>query len=473
MVIKGLEPFDKNDVGNLPLMNLCQRVEKSPEEEVLDLIKHLVEYEKTTEGRTTKPSSWRDKTSNGQTIVFYAAGRKLDLGGSYEILLSLKDAKFSMSDIDSFQQTPLFYAAREHSFESCEFLIRENCSVREMDRNGQTCLYYAVSFQSRKVGPRKYNVKAAKNRMKVINLLVEQGAPLHTKDYQGRTVEDFCPLDDEFVRKYYTAQKGKKRMRPDQVRGDMLVQNRKKYLSEHQVKTAKGHHVYYITYADPGDAQRLSELEDQFVEDHRNILNARFGTKPPFTSTCMALGLNTEHQTRRNIISSIASKADRHARTLKAVDSKTRLPVGYLYFKCNPSGRRNDDKGEKQLEISHLKVDHEHHRRGLAQALFFGVLKHLVNEDMIEFAQDMRLSVFDANAPAIALYERLGFQPLGEPWYSKIKNWPGGEGREIGWRRYNRMRNRSQTVKEVSQMIKSRDEKAEEASTQSEKRKRK
>merc|ERR1711982_151677 len=194
--------------------------------------------------------------------------------------------------------------------------------------------------------------------------------------------------------------------------------------------------------------------ENEFVEDHREILGKVFGEPPPFNVTCTALGLNSVNSNRRNIISAIATKCDKFARTLKAVSSETGLPVGYLYFKCTPGRRNNENEKEKQLEISHLKVNSEHNRRGLAQALFLGVLTHLWKEDMIEYAQDMRLSVFDANLSAIALYERLGFQQLNEPWYSAIKEWTGGppEGREIGWRRYQRIRNKPEVMEDMDQV---------------------
>lgn len=146
---------------------------------------------------------------------------------------------------------------------------------------------------------------------------------------------------------------------------------------------------------------------------------------------------------RKNIISAIATKCDKYARTLKVYEAATGEVVGYLYFKCIPgSGARTpkDRKQEKQLEISHLKVANSHRRRGLGQALFFGVLQHLQIENIAEYANDTRLSVFDANAAAVALYERLGFEMFNEAWHSPMKDWPGKNPvPEIAWRRYRRV----------------------------------
>jgi len=445
---------------NMSLPQISEFVEYAPEEDVLDLIAELSDYEKTTEGITAKPSPWRDYTVNGQNIAFYAAGRSHHLGGAYEILLALKEAKFELSGQDFFKQHPLFYAARELNFEACELLVREGCSVRDLDKNGQTCLYYAVSYASqknkRKVG--KPSKEERRRRMTVIELLIENGAPIHSKDAHGHTVQNFCPPDDEFITRYF----GK----PDPKRRKMaLGGNDPHWLLDHHSHPSKGSSSaasYYVAYAEPADTQHLSELENEFVEDHREILGKVFGEPPPFNVTCTALGLNSVNSNRRNIISAIATKCDKFARTLKAVSSETGLPVGYLYFKCTPGRRNNENEKEKQLEISHLKVNSEHNRRGLAQALFLGVLTHLWKEDMIEYAQDMRLSVFDANLSAIALYERLGFQQLNEPWYSAIKEWTGGppEGREIGWRRYQRIRNKPEVMEDMDQVKSSQDKEA-------------
>lgn len=66
------------------------------------------------------------------------------------------------------------------------------------------------------------------------------------------------------------------------------------------------------------------------------------------------------------------------------------------------------DRGEGALRVVDLVVDERHRRRGVATAALLRVID--------EAGQlPVRLSVWSANAPARALYERLGFVPTGAP----------------------------------------------------------
>jgi ribosomal protein S18 acetylase RimI-like enzyme len=66
------------------------------------------------------------------------------------------------------------------------------------------------------------------------------------------------------------------------------------------------------------------------------------------------------------------------------------------------------DRGETAVRVVDLVVDERHRRRGIAAA----ALQRVIDE---AGRLPVRLSVWSANPAALALYERLGFEPTGAP----------------------------------------------------------
>lgn len=442
------------EVASLPLAKLCYQVENFLEEEVINLFKKLLKCEELN-----IKSAFRELTKNKQNISFYAAGRTLEKGGGYALLRFLEMHNFPMNLIDGFNQNPLFYAAREFNTEACQLLIQGKCDVNHLDKNSQNCLYYAASDNSIKKNKKGKRINNKPSRVSTITLLMNEGVDVHHIDSQNRSVTHYT-RDEDIKNLLYLQNTNPKRRKlvrsyetPPQKPSSstMASKNARHNIYEHDANIKDDNDPdkivrkvkYFVDYARLDDTNSLSKLENEFVEDHQQILATIFSETPSFESTCASLGLHKSASNRKNIISAIATKCDKFARTLKVYEAATGEVVGYLYFKCTPgSGARTakDRKQEKQLEISHLKVANSHRRRGLGQALFFGVLQHLQYENIGEYANDTRLSVFDANAAAVALYERLGFEMFNEAWHSPMKDWPGKNPvPEIAWRRYRRV----------------------------------
>lgn len=465
-----IDAKDLKEVAGLPLSKLCYMCLYHSQNEVLETLRKLIRCEEFN-----MKSPLRDLTKNRQSIAFYAAGRTLDLGGAFNILEFLRKNNFALNLTDEFRQNPLYYAARELNVDACEMLIQGNCDINQLDKNSQTCLFYAVNSNTRKDIRKGKKRNDKESRVRTIEFLCDKGVYVDHVDKQGRTASNFTQDEDIINAFYRGGEPPAKRKKLNNNnnnnnknninnksqkkntntgcsnRSAGRAQDKKKsnYLYEHLalIRDSRdpgkivGRKKYYVDYAKVEDTNSLSRLENEFIDDHRKILAQLFSETPNFDVTCSSLGLNKSAASRKIIISDIATNSVKHARTLKVVEHSSGQVVGYLYFKCKPGSRnaKEETQKEKNLEISHLKVSNLHLRRGLAKALFFGVHSHLVNENMEDYAQDMRLSVYDANAPAVALYERLGFKMFNNPWYSPMKDWPDKNPvPEVQWRRYRR-----------------------------------
>eukprot|EP00397_Hematodinium_sp_SG-2012_P018770 GEMP01019241.1.p1 GENE.GEMP01019241.1~~GEMP01019241.1.p1 ORF type:complete len:458 (+),score=93.68 GEMP01019241.1:644-2017(+) len=427
----------KPEVLQYSFPRLCKLVEHAPEQTVLDAIDELHAFELTDLGkRRMLAQQFPFRQTNGrikQNLAFHAAARKQEIGGSYRILQKLRDIGMPLNTIDYFNQTPLFFAAREYDLDSIRLLVKARCDVAQMDHNKHTCIYYASrvppSAERDKTG-KKNTSDNTKRRIATTKLLVQFGCRADIRDTSGNMVAEYCGNIAELrglLQINLTKRKRTKRPLPTTDR---------QWLHEFVApgRDGKGNVKYGIRYAEVGDATYLGHLEDEFIKDHQDLLGNLFGECPPSHTTCLSLGVNVHANSRRNIISAIASKTDKYARTIVAVDKETGELAGYLYFKCKSS------RDEKTVEISHLKVKGTHRRRGVGKSLFVAVTQHMKTNAMTEFGQHMGLSVYDANAAAIGMYEAIGFEQVGEAWRTPMKEWEGKEEDtpQIWWRRYAR-----------------------------------
>eukprot|EP00397_Hematodinium_sp_SG-2012_P015477 GEMP01015761.1.p1 GENE.GEMP01015761.1~~GEMP01015761.1.p1 ORF type:complete len:509 (+),score=86.54 GEMP01015761.1:452-1978(+) len=408
----------KTMYARTPVMNLCALVEHKSKDFVLSHLRDLVIIDKE------RKTALRDYTTLRQDITFFAAVRKQSLGGSYEILQFLCKEGFSLNKVDYFAQTPLFYAARECNYDACKLLIREKCDPQLADQNGQTPLFYAVSDTAK-----RGEIVNRSEREQVI-LLLAQHDDLNYEDKFEKKAIDLTSDPDlkKLLRKKGTRRPRSSLLPAEDLRPSKIAKTAKTAKSAkmavkcieqpvhvHQGISPSGEYwTYQIHPALPQDAVQLAACENEFIDDHQAVLEQLLGETPPLTATCSALGLNPVAQARVGTIRWITSRASKDERTMKVVHVESDEIVGYLYFKCKGykkrSSRNVNDDDDMCLEISHLKVKNTHTRRGVATALFLGVLKYLNLEKLQKFAEDVRLSVFDANTSAIKLYERLGFE---------------------------------------------------------------
>lgn len=208
--------------------------------------------------------------------------------------------------------------------------------------------------------------------------------------------------------------------------------------------TPRGNWTAYVTSVARGrDVDQLCELEDEFVEDHRRVL----GSGLPEAELWSQIGLNPDAAQRRSTIHSItkvASHSGKRHYTLKCLhmppnlQRRTGAPrakeccvVGYVYFKicegdreesagargaragAEAAGAEAGDQGAQStrahIVVSHLKVNAEHQRRGVATLLLAGMLQLVEREHRGFDLSHLYLSVVAKNATAAALYRKLGF----------------------------------------------------------------
>jgi len=412
---------DYNNLHNLPFIRICQILNTSREEDVLRVIDEFVKREKNHKP-TDSEIVFRHLNSLQQNLSFYAAGRRIGLGSSARIMEKLAEANMSLTVVDTIQQTALFYAARERCAETITALVRMACDVNHKDVHGQTCLWYTVRDLKYNAGDLLY----AEKKIPAVELLMKLGVAHRHVDRHGHKVVDLCLPEETELRELLTTgltprKRAKRPIKPPSTP-----------IWKYEFTTRTGIE-YFIRCANMADSPVLGGLEDEFIEEHQDILTKLFRARPPINSTCKALGLNVNPAVRKTIIASIAASGDRTARTLAAVEKDSDEIHGYLYFKCS------HDKKDRSVEISHLKVRNNKKRRGIGKNLFTAVEAYLEANGLGEFASDMRLSVFDANKDAISVYESLGFHQWSDPWFSQMKEWPEKDPLpEICWRRYRR-----------------------------------
>ena len=72
------------------------------------------------------------KEENGQTMLSYLAKD----GKAKMLERMLSGFNFDLSDLDKFQQTPLYWAASFGRLKVAELLIRFGCNINHLDQNG-------------------------------------------------------------------------------------------------------------------------------------------------------------------------------------------------------------------------------------------------------------------------------------------------------------------------------------------------
>jgi len=112
-----------------------------------------------------------------QSLMFFAAARKPELGGAEQIARRLHALGVPVDGVDTWWQTPLFYAAREGNLGCAAFLIKHGCSVDRLDMNRQSPVFYSVR----------------EGHFEMTELFLKSGASLEVRDSKGNTPLDYEP----------------------------------------------------------------------------------------------------------------------------------------------------------------------------------------------------------------------------------------------------------------------------------------
>ncbi|TDP85636.1 ankyrin repeat protein [Halanaerobium saccharolyticum] len=112
-------------------------------------------------------SNINEKTNYGDTAMLYAAKF-----GDVELIHFLIDKGAKVIDKDDDNITTLMHASRYNNYEVVKTIIDKDARVNKRDSSGRNAIYYAAT----------YNTDS-----KIINLLVENGADVNSKNKKGLT----------------------------------------------------------------------------------------------------------------------------------------------------------------------------------------------------------------------------------------------------------------------------------------------
>ena len=160
----------------------------------------------------------------------------------------------------------------------------------------------------------------------------------------------------------------------------------------------RGAAVYLTKLAMQDDVPELCRLENEFVEDHKQMLHGEVPEHQVFEQ----IGLDADAVVRTRIVTAIARPRPKVRYTLACSSTyPTRQIVGYVHFQL-VSDRR------PCIRIFYLKVSNSFQRQGVGTLLLASVLQ-LAEREILSLPWHVCLSVLSSNSRAIAFYRELGF----------------------------------------------------------------
>lgn len=334
-----------------------------------------------------------------QTPLFYACG-----AGQAKMILRLLELKAKADHADKAGRTPLCCLARTNSDAICvDHLISHKADPNQADHYGQTPV-----FHSSKVG-----------QAGMIRILAKKGADVNHCDSYGQTPVFWAAgfvvcqaLRDCGAKVSVKDRTGKTPEEYAVGRGNSLH-----FTGQLVWAVQDDGGIYMVCEAKRKDVNLMCKLEDQFIEHHLKLL------KPARPSNNEAemyqeMGLDANPTKRRKVwhsITQIAPEEERETFVLKCVhlpgtrDGKETI-AGYLHFYfC-----RQEDMASKKpgIEVSHVKTDTQHQRRGVAILLLAGMLKQISRVAPKKDLSVLELSVLELNHPSLLLFQKLGFEEV-------------------------------------------------------------
>lgn len=414
-----------------------------------------------------------------QDLMFFAAARTRKLGGAFPIARRLWDLGVPGNSVDTMQQTPLFFPAREGNLECAQFLIQQRCDVNHCDKHGQSALFYSAreghidvcklllshgaSWGRDKYGQTSLQYAKRKCAEALTQMTVDghpnprgrkapiaastrsRGDAMSTKVNPGAAPE--VVLEPQLKRRRMSRNSNGQRETPIQRNGkfDTLgawvagarlghvdsAPAKQTNLGDGEKFAEAGE--YFVCTPSVADAPRLRELEREFVEDHFEIFREEpWNEGLQVSDWCRLVNvIEQEEPARQAIANIIFGKMSEHA-TLQCVhipqaeatnlDPPETPPapriVGYVHMVRDSDGR---------LDIAHLKVERSHQQRGLGALLMAGAVR--AAQRLAWEVRALQLVAVMKNAPALSLYRTLGFENLD----SVQKPLRHGAAGVIGW----------------------------------------
>eukprot|EP00438_Fugacium_kawagutii_P027122 Skav234328 [mRNA] locus=scaffold3161:139241:140509:+ [translate_table: standard] len=341
-----------------------------------------------------------------QSTLFFAAARQHGQDEDALVLCSmLLERGVPINHVDVFNQSALFYAAREGHADTIKFLIQKGADPNLRDKNGETAIYYAVS----------------EKRVEAVKALVEGGANLEVVNNSNDTLTSSAPTEllptleeaRKKRRRFEDSGPGPKRQRTvleelrswadewpikEKVLGDGPI----RYKEEDVVREDSAAGYVVIKNVPTDCAARLRVSEKHFVVDHAELLQgeAWFKDLAP-EDWCKTVGvIADEAKSAVSAIKTVVSGKLPHHFTLPLVETQSKKIAGYVHAAHTPE--------KKEMDIVHIKVDAAHRGQGLG-----GLLIEAAEDYSHELGWSCAktcLSVLKANARAQRCYVKAGFK---------------------------------------------------------------
>mmetsp|Transcript_92777 Transcript_92777/g.170465 ORF Transcript_92777/g.170465 Transcript_92777/m.170465 type:complete len:887 (+) Transcript_92777:83-2743(+) len=393
----------------------------------------------------------------GQTLAHHVARRSPRKGGAYELVVLLEKLGLNLQTKDKYQQTPLFYAARAGNVACVAYLLSSGCKADDQDFNLQTGLHYAVLLEGQHPGqcfedyrgPKKFrqlpDAKGSDNyqsRCTLVDMLLSCRCNPELSDRSGLQAVDYCIDQALYAHLKLRMCEIRQGTFPNVQLADHMPSMSPPYIYMSQ-PTDLRKEQYMILEALPADVQALFDLETEFIEDHRTLLETSYpaSVPPEMATVCETLGLEKAAYRRKELIRTVDCKGTVTYCTLKAdginfedvslgnlVNGIRPETKGYLSMQCFNFDTANVQKAIEAFErgdaeryyaenlkntpmvnIRYLKVQAQHRGLRVGRTLICGMLQHLRKHNLEMCMRDMRMLVYANNAPARGLYEKLGF----------------------------------------------------------------
>ncbi|CAJ1355166.1 unnamed protein product [Effrenium voratum] len=383
-----------------------------------------------------------------QTPLFFACARAQ--GQDAEALALCKllvGFGVTLHWVDEYQQTALYYAARQGHTKTCAYLVQQGIDVNHLDRNSETALFYAatrahldtaltlmdkhsrldvvnrwgrniVQVAAKEIGPKlQAEVTARKRKAQEISSpapppaaavsAVPLGPPLKRRRVAAMPLEALREWADEWPA------------------GEVVQGQKIEAKPEDFIRSGGG---YAVVKTPVACAARLRVSEKHFVVDHAELLvKEKWFADVAHDCWCRNVGVIDDTvkppHDPINAIKAVLSGQNPTHFTLSLVHLATNEISGYVH--CM------DQKDEQKLSISHLKVDSAHQGKGLGGMLIRAAEDY--SHKLGWKCATTGLSVLEANSRAVRCYAKYGFELDGA---GNPATWGADEMEASAWQRW-------------------------------------
>ncbi|CAE7785434.1 Tanc1 [Symbiodinium sp. CCMP2456] len=336
--------------------------------------------------------SWLHSTLQQNMLFFVAARRRR---GCELLAQDCIRKGVDLSQIDSHNQTPLFWAAALGNLVMMKFLLSLGMEINFRDNEKKTALFFAIS----------------NNHLEAARYLIEQGASLDVVAVDRTTPRKLLksmsvPIPD----------RKRKLWAPDPQAACPGASTRSRFAiwewgqeekeePEPLISKSTEHVVventeYFVTDSLGDCSKRLRRSEREFCGDHAHLHQHQHWYKDLQTEDAAGLVDTPAKASKEHLrlIEAFATGSRPGAFTLAAVSQKSRTVAGYIHASLE------DDT----MKIKHVKADRPHQGKGLGGLLLLAAEKRALK--LASCIAKAKLSVLDTNGPAKRCYAKAGFK---------------------------------------------------------------